>query len=254
MPARWKEKQNEYIHAPSLLLYYPETKAILEPCMSSFCSRYRSKILHFVRGNTHQKSGWCEYLELTCSEVREGDSWGVWAGMSLSVPSPGHCSHCWNPATCTHPVYLDWVSRLRLFQIWIYHSSKQQSVHRGACRQNGCTAGPGISLPRKIGRHACYACTCSQFQPLILNLNFSQGMYVCTYTSHLCCSVQWYQHYHHGHSQNWSIILSHMMSMQIKHMLPMWQENKFSRGNCQLFELGEEKYYLNTFLGLFSRG
>lgn len=45
--ARWKEEENKYVYASSLL-YCLEIRTTLEPYMPSFCSLHHSMTLHFV--------------------------------------------------------------------------------------------------------------------------------------------------------------------------------------------------------------
>lgn len=108
-------------------------------------------------------------------------------------------------------------------------------------------------------KQAHYTRTSCKLQTLTLNW-ISTRVYVCAcvhvyITFVLLCpeestlSPSWSQT-----EQNYNY-KNHMISMQTKHMLPTWQENKYwwhsLEDNCQLFGVGERQgSYLNTFLGL----
>lgn len=148
--------------APSLLLYYLETRTMSHtrlPSAASITARDPPKI----------RLVWVPVL--ACSKFRglQLDS------VCFSVPSTGQCCHCWSPATCTHPVY---TLRLRLRSILVARDS--------LCTPRGVQTERMYSWARyqhtQEERHARYACTGSQPQTLTLNLHFSQGVYVCTYT------------------------------------------------------------------------
>lgn len=101
--------------------------------------------INFVRGNTHQKSGWCEYL---CSPAQnlEGYSWRVCVSLYQALGNVAINEA--QPPAPTLSTLLDWSVKVK-----IHPSGKGQSVHtEGRADRKDAQLGLVSAHP---GRKAC---------------------------------------------------------------------------------------------------